>query len=153
MIKNEYTITEYNNKKEPWCSKYPYDLKTRYPDKLTPLKCEESISKESIIAHSLPQPDKTDCDCSQNVIPVTLALPDEPLEKDRTKNLAVTSGFTAFGTLGTLLVLYKFTPMASWFRRTGINNVGTDLYMDPGAPDGFLSMQNGNGSNNIFYQP
>ncbi|KMZ77307.1 hypothetical protein PVIIG_06408 [Plasmodium vivax India VII] len=50
-----------------------------------------------------------------------------------------------------ILRLLQFTPMASWFRRPGMNNIGTDLYMDPGTPDGFLRMQGGSGNNNIFY--
>ncbi|KMZ76638.1 hypothetical protein PVIIG_06277 [Plasmodium vivax India VII] len=57
-----------------------------------------------------------------------------PQEVDRTKNLA-------------------FTPMMSWFRRPGMNNVGTDLYMNPGGAESFLSMQKDNGSNNLFYHP
>ncbi|CAG9474493.1 unnamed protein product [Plasmodium vivax] len=78
---------------------------------------------------------------------------DQPLEKDQSKNLAVTSGFTAVGTLGTLFFLYRYTPVSSWFRRRGMNNIGSDLYMNPGSPDDFLRMQHDNVGNNLFYHP
>ncbi|SCO71512.1 hypothetical protein PVC01_050037800 [Plasmodium vivax] len=152
LNKTEYTILD-DKKPTLWCEQISLNQKTTYPVELTSLKCEESISRESSSSVPPPQSVEAKCVCPQTVDLETLAQPDHIPETDRTKNLAVTSGFTAAGTLGTLFFLYRFTPMASWFRRTGMNNVGTDLYMDAGAPDGFLSMQNGNGGNNLFYQP
>ncbi|SCA59827.1 hypothetical protein PVC01_000027400 [Plasmodium vivax] len=52
-----------------------------------------------------------------------------------------------------ILRLLQFTPMASWFRRPGMSNIGTGLYMDQGGADSFLRMQGGDGGNNLFYHP
>ncbi|CAI7720296.1 PIR protein [Plasmodium vivax] len=164
IFKKGYTIqnAEVVN---PWCDKTSLSLKTEYPQFLTSVNCEEGISQEPSSAYPCPQPVIKECDCSKYEVSVSPSLPvqtlethqttetDQPPQTDRTKNLAVTSGFTAVGTLGTLFFLYRFTPMASWFRRPGMNHVGTDLYMGPGAPDAFLSMPHENGGNNLFYQP
>ncbi|CAI7719038.1 hypothetical protein PVPAM_050043000 [Plasmodium vivax] len=153
MLENVYTITD-NNGERPWCKINELSGLTKFTNDVTlPSSCRENISQESSSTCPPPLPEKTHCDCSQNEVSLIPSEPVQAPEADRTKNLAVTSGFTAAGTLGTLFFLYRFTPMASWFRRPGMNNVGTDLYMDAGAPDGFLSMQNGNGGNNLFYQP
>ncbi|KNA00912.1 hypothetical protein PVNG_05342 [Plasmodium vivax North Korean] len=151
MLKNEYTTSKKNGK--PWCDKYPIKLTTTYPRELTSLSCDETITPESKSADPSPQPVETNCKCPPSEVPVIPLLPVQAPEADRTKNIAVTSGFTAAGTLGTLFFLYRFTPMMSWFRRPGMNNVGTDLYMNPGGAESFISMQQGNGSNNLFYQP
>nr|CAB96720.1 vir34 [Plasmodium vivax] len=152
MLKNKNTIPD-NKSRKPWCDNIPLISATIYPHELFSPNCEESIPQESIRTYPIPLSVTEKCECPQNAVHEIPSPPDQASEADRTKNLAVTSGFTAVGTLGTLFFLYRFTPMASWFRRTGMNNVGTDLYMDAGAPDGFLSMQNGNGGNNLFYQP
>ncbi|GAB69883.1 hypothetical protein PCYB_006320 [Plasmodium cynomolgi strain B] len=157
MLKSKYTITNTSEQK-PWCDKITLSLTTKYPQELTSLNCDEIISQEPC-SKVLPRPsDQMECICQPCEIPLISAQTDHSPEKDPSKNIAVTSGFTAFGTIGTLLLLYKFTPVSSWFRRRGMNNVGTDLYMNPGDAEGFLSMQgeNGslfpdNGSNNIFY--
>ncbi|SCA59582.1 VIR protein [Plasmodium vivax] len=153
MLKiNKYTIPD-NNSRKPWCNEITLTHKTIYPSALTSMKCEESISQDYRSTYSPPSPVTEKCECSPSEVPVTPEQLDHPVETDRTKNLAVTSGFTAAGTLGTLFFLYRFTPMMSWFRRPGMNNVGTDLYMNPGGAESFISMQQGNGSNNLFYQP
>ncbi|VVA00103.1 PIR protein [Plasmodium vivax] len=153
MLKiNKYTIPD-NNSRKPWCNEITLTHKTIYPSALTSMKCEESISQDYRSTYSPPSPVTEKCECSPSEVPVTPEQLDHPVETDRTKNLAVTSGFTAAGTLGTLFFLYRFTPMMSWFRRPGMNNVGTDLYMNPGGAESFLSMQQDNGSNNLFYNP
>ncbi|SCA60512.1 VIR protein [Plasmodium vivax] len=148
-------ISDYQKKSKDtnaWCRDLQKTFKTELPSNVNSPKCEESISHESKSTELSPLPVQTECNC-QNVDPVISLQPDQAAEKDPTKNIAVTSGFTAAGTLGTLFFLYRFTPMMSWFRRPGMNNVGTDLYMNPGGAESFLSMQQDNGSNNIFYQP
>ncbi|SCO65753.1 VIR protein [Plasmodium vivax] len=150
IIKNDNTISK-KNENNPWCTKTTLSGTTTYPDALTSPNCEERISQESSSTYVPPLTVTEKCECLQNADHEIPSQAVQPPETDRTKNLVVTSGFTAFGTLGTLLVLYKFTPMSSWFRRRGMNNVGTDLYMGPGAADSFLRMQHDNGGNNLFY--
>ncbi|KMZ88921.1 hypothetical protein PVBG_06310 [Plasmodium vivax Brazil I] len=154
MLKKEYTIPN-TKERSPWCNESSISLTTIYPREFTPLNCDETISREPISKDSCPPsvPAKCECESPETAFPVIPSLPDQPSEKDPTKNIAVTSGFTAAGTLGTLFFLYRFTPMSSWLRRRGMNNVGTDLYMDPGAAESFLRMQHDNGGNNLFYHP
>ncbi|VVA00038.1 PIR protein [Plasmodium vivax] len=164
MLGNIYTITE-DNKPRPWCKDYELAQLTILPREVIFSNCDDIISQEhSSKVHSCPTVQK-ECNCSVNETPISSPETVPPQEAghppetdqlsgtDRTKNLAVTSGFTAVGTLGTLFFLYRFTPMMSWFRRPGMNNVGTDLYMNPGGAESFLSMQQDNGSNNLFYHP
>ncbi|KMZ96354.1 hypothetical protein PVNG_06333, partial [Plasmodium vivax North Korean] len=157
ILKKKHTLP--NTEGKPWCDKSLISLKTEYPQGLTSFNCDKSISQETSSTNFPPPPVQTPSSCPpcpfSFISPETVTPSDtvSPPETDRTKNLAVTSGFTAAGTLATLFFLYRFTPMMSWFRRPGMNNVGTDLYMGTGAADNFLSMQHGNDSNNIFYQP
>ncbi|KMZ96493.1 hypothetical protein PVNG_06515, partial [Plasmodium vivax North Korean] len=104
---NEYFIPDVKDTRKPWCDKIDYIDKTTFPDTFTPPNCEESISQVFISANCPPPPDKEECICSPSEVPVTLAQTDELSGTDRTKNLAVTSGFTAAGTLGTLFFLYR----------------------------------------------
>ncbi|GAB69604.1 CYIR protein, partial [Plasmodium cynomolgi strain B] len=106
MLKNEYTIPNTNEKK-PWCDKINLSLTTKYPHELTSLNCVESISQESSSSDPRPQQVITDCECTETVVPISLAQQNHVPEMDRTKNIVATSGFTAFGTIGTLLLLYK----------------------------------------------
>lgn len=142
---------KFSNSGNSWCFDYNLTLKTNFPDVLTSPNCEERISQESSSTYVPPLTVTEKCECLQNADHEIPSQAVQPPETDRTKNLVVTSGFTAFGTLGTLLVLYKFTPMSSWFRRRGMNNVGTDIFMGTGAADNFLRMQHDNGGNNLFY--
>ncbi|CAG9484369.1 unnamed protein product [Plasmodium vivax] len=151
-LKKNHTLTKTIENK-PWCDHFTLSLTSEYPGTLPSPKCEERFSQESSITYPPPQPVKTECECAKIEDSVIPLQPVQPQETDPTKNLAVTSGFTAVGTLGTLFFLYRFTPMMSWFRRPGMNNIGTDLYMNPGGAESFLSMQQDNGSNNLFYQP
>ncbi|KMZ83454.1 hypothetical protein PVBG_06265 [Plasmodium vivax Brazil I] len=93
--------------KSAWCFDYKLTLKTTFPTDVIFPKCEEIISQEPCI-NVLPCPQvQTDCKCSPSEDPVTPEQLDPPPAADRTKNLAVTSGFTAAGTLGTLFFLYR----------------------------------------------
>ncbi|KMZ88684.1 hypothetical protein PVBG_05540 [Plasmodium vivax Brazil I] len=150
MIKIHYTID--NKGTIPWCKNFDVYEKTSFPDWLTLHDCEEKKYQEQCSEVHIPKI-TTDCECPKNEVSLIPSETVKAPEADRTKNIAVTSGFTAAGTLGTLFFLYRFTPMMSWFRRPGMNNVGTDLYMNPGGAESFISMQQGNGSNNLFYQP
>ncbi|SCA60224.1 hypothetical protein PVT01_000079700 [Plasmodium vivax] len=147
----------FDKENKSWCPDYKMSEFTKFPLGLTSPNCDETISEKSSSDVLLPITTEKDCPPCQTlpISPRTDQLPqtDQPLEKDQSKNLAVTSGFTAVGTLGNLFFLYRFTPMMSWFRRPGMNNVGTNLYMNPGGAESFLSMQQDNGSNNLFYHP
>ncbi|KMZ89653.1 hypothetical protein PVMG_05938 [Plasmodium vivax Mauritania I] len=105
-LKNEHTVPD-GNKNKPWCDKIDYILKTKYPQVLTPLNCEENTSQESSSTFVSPLSFTERCECSQNPVHEIPSQPVQPPETDRTKNLAVTSGFTAAGTLGTLFFLYR----------------------------------------------
>ncbi|KMZ80606.1 hypothetical protein PVIIG_04391 [Plasmodium vivax India VII] len=103
-----------------WCkNEYPISQKTEYPHVLRSLNCEECTSKESSSAQCPPPSVQTQSTCRpcpvyvsspETVPPQEAGHPpktDQLSGTDRTKNLAVTSGFTAVGTLGTLFFLYR----------------------------------------------
>ncbi|KMZ96492.1 hypothetical protein PVNG_05845 [Plasmodium vivax North Korean] len=105
MLKNEYTIPNKNGK--AWCEESSIKLKTTYPSELTSPKCDETISPEPKSAELSSPLVSAECECSKTIDPAIPLPQDQPQEMDRTKNLAVTSGFTAAGTLGTLFFLYR----------------------------------------------
>ncbi|KMZ88749.1 hypothetical protein PVBG_05695, partial [Plasmodium vivax Brazil I] len=110
---------------DSWCTDRNYIFQTTFPLKVIELNCDKSISQETRSAISPPLTIQTERNCPPCSCPVISQETGHPQETgnppergnppeteqlsgtDRTKNLAVTSGFTAFGTLGTLLVLYK----------------------------------------------
>ncbi|KMZ87955.1 hypothetical protein PVBG_05403 [Plasmodium vivax Brazil I] len=156
-------MKDYNNSGNTainsWCNYRELIRNASFPPGVNFPNFEKVVSHEpSSVNCPLPSV-QTQCNCTPcempGISPQIDLTPqtDQTTQTDRTKNLAVTSGFTAVGTLGTLFFLYRFTPMMSWFRRPGMNNVGTDLYMNPGGAESFLSMQKDNGSNNLFYHP
>ncbi|KMZ87984.1 hypothetical protein PVMG_01721 [Plasmodium vivax Mauritania I] len=97
----------FNNEKKPWCNNTLISFKSTFPTNMIMPKCVESIYEEPKSVDPYTQPVQTNCICPESIDTANLPQIDRPPEKDPTKNLAVTSGFTAFGTLGTLLVLYK----------------------------------------------
>ncbi|KMZ88909.1 hypothetical protein PVBG_05838 [Plasmodium vivax Brazil I] len=103
----------FDNEQKPWCDNPLLSFETTFPPYVSMHKCAEIISKEPCSkVLDCPQV-PTECNCSVKEIPVnsleTAPLPEtnHPPDTDRTKNLAVTSGFTAVGTLGTLFFLYR----------------------------------------------
>ncbi|SCA82135.1 hypothetical protein PVC01_000119900 [Plasmodium vivax] len=152
MLKSDYTIIEDRNKK-PWCDFTEKFQKTSFPHEVTLPNCKESISQKPYSEVPLPKEITTCCKCPENEVADSSQITDNTPDIQPTRKIAFTSGLTTAGTVGTLLLLYKYTPVSSWFRRRGMNNIGSDLYMNPGSPDGFLRMQHDNGGNNIFYQP
>ncbi|KMZ96095.1 hypothetical protein PVNG_06285, partial [Plasmodium vivax North Korean] len=113
----EWLISDYKGKSNgtnaSWCYDLQKTFKTEFPPYVNYLKCDESASQEtsSVLFPLLTVQTEKDCPPCQTlpISPRTDQLPqtDQPLEKDQSKNLAVTSGFTAVGTLGTLFFLYR----------------------------------------------
>ncbi|KMZ94903.1 hypothetical protein PVMG_05514 [Plasmodium vivax Mauritania I] len=107
-LQSKYVVPEHKNKTKPWCDNHPLTFKTEFSEEVTlPPYCDESIPQETISTNCPLLPVKEECDCSQSVVHEILSPPDQAPAADRTKNLAVTSGFTAAGTLGTLFFLYR----------------------------------------------
>ncbi|KMZ88465.1 hypothetical protein PVBG_05423 [Plasmodium vivax Brazil I] len=106
MLKSKYIIKEYKITK-PWCNDFELVELTSFDPGVTLNNCEENISQVSSSPCPSTLPNITNCECPQTVDPMIPSQQDQPPETDRTKNLAVTSGFTAAGTLGTLFFLYR----------------------------------------------
>ncbi|CAI7718389.1 hypothetical protein PVPAM_040013500 [Plasmodium vivax] len=106
MLKSDYTIFENKNKK-PWCNNSELIILTKLPPGVTLTNCEESISQETYSEATLPKEITKDCICPEYEVPVCPQITDNTPDIQTTRKIAVTSGLTTAGTVGTLLLLYK----------------------------------------------
>ncbi|KMZ92281.1 hypothetical protein PVMG_03636 [Plasmodium vivax Mauritania I] len=92
---------------KPWCKDYNKTLETTFPSKVIVPKCDEIIPQKPFSNVLTLPSDQTKFSCPPCQNSAISPQTDQLSGTDRTKNLAVTSGFTAVGTLGTLFFLYR----------------------------------------------
>lgn len=96
-----------DKKEKPWCEKYEMTLQTTFPTEVSLPNCDERASLQPNRGASLHQPIETPRNSSEDEVSVNSPQTDHAPDSHPTKEIAVSSGFTFLGTLGTLALLYK----------------------------------------------